>query len=231
MANFGNALQGGIGGALGGASVGGPLGALAGGVLGGLGGLFGGGGSDPQQEEIRKRLLAMSEAGMNPAQAGLSDQRDRQVTYLDQLKALTEGRGPSLAREMLQDSLQRSEASQASVGASSVGRGVGAGAAYRQAGNNMGAMQSQAGGQMAMARAQEQLGALGMYGQNIGATRNADEGMSQYNATQRNLMQEAQRRMQLEALGRANGTITPQPSMGERILGGGAAAYSMFGGR
>lgn len=230
MGSFGNALQGAAGGAMAGGTFG-PAGGLLGGILGGFGGLFGGGGSDPQQEEIRRRLLALSGPGGPAAQAGMSDQRDRQITYLDQLQALSEGRGPSLAREMLQDSLKRSEASQAAVAASGTGRGVGAGGGYRQAANNMGAMQSQANGQMAMARAQEQLGALGMLGSNIGATRGADENMNQFNVQQQNAMNEVNRRLQLEALSRANGTISPQPSMGERILGGGAAAYSLLGGR
>lgn len=230
MASFSNALQGAAGGALAGSSWG-PVGGIVGGALGGLGGLFGGGGSNQTEDDIRKRLLAMSEQGMTAQTANMSDQRGRQVNYLDQLKALSEGTGPSLAREMLKDSLNRSEASQASTAASAVGRGVGVGGAYRQAANTMGAQQSQASGQMAQARAQEQLGALSQYGQNINATRTADEGMNQYNTTQQNQMLEAQRRLQLQALQSAGNGITQQPSMGERILGSGAAAYSLLGGR
>lgn len=226
-------LQGGAGGALAGGSVGGPMGALVGGGLGLLGGLFGGSGEDEQAAEIRRRLMAMSEQGLGPASAaGQSDLRGRQVSHLDQLQALSEGRGPSLAGEMLKGAMDRAQASQAASAANATGRGVGAGGAYRAAAGNVGSMQQNAAQQMAQLRAQEQLGALGMLGGAIGGARGQDETLGMFNAGESNDMTRANRLMQLQALSQAYGANPKTgPSMGEQILAGGASMFGAMGGR
>lgn len=235
MVNLAGGFTGAVGGALGGSSIPGlgPFGAIGGGLLGGLGGLFGGSGKDQMTEEARRRLLALGGQNLTAAQAGMSDQRGRQLNYLDQLQALSEGRGPSLARELLQDSMKQAEASQASTAAGATGRGVGAGAAYRNAAGTLGSMGQAAQRTGALARAQEQLGAMSMLGQNIAATRGADEFNNQFNVGQTNDMAGLSRRLRLEALmggGKLAG-MGQTSSLGDQIGAGGASLYSLIGGR
>jgi hypothetical protein len=231
MVNWSGGFSGAVGGGLGGSAIPG-LGTVGGAILGGLGGLFGGDGQDDTTEEARQRLMAMSQGGYNPGQAGYSDQRGRQISYLDQLQALSNGQGPSLAKEMLRDAMQRSEASQASTAAGAVGRGVGAGAAYRGAAGNIGAMDMNAQRVGAMARAQEQLGALNMYGQHIAGTRDQDEGMNRFNTTQLNDAGSQNQLMRLQALQSAgNMTGGGGASLGDQIGAGGASLYGLVGGR
>lgn len=232
MPSFYNGLSGAGGGALAGGAIGGPAGAIIGGGLGLLGGLFGGSGEDPQVAEARKRLMALSGQDIGFERAGGSDVRGRQMGYLDQVSALSQGRGPSLAREMLRDSMERAKSAGTSAVASAVGRGVGPGGAYRNATNVMAAQQNQAARTGAMAGAAEQLGALSTLGGALQGVRGQDENLSMFNAGQFNDQQARQRAMRLQALGMIPG-MNPKtgPSVGEQILAGGAGAYSMLGGR
>lgn len=233
MAGFGDAFVGGLGGGLGGGAVGGPAGALIGGAGGFLGGLFGGSGEDPQLVEARKRLLALGGQGLGPAaQAGMSDLRPRQVNYLDQVQALAEGRGPSLATELMKDSMNRAEGSQNATAARAVGAGSGAGGAYRQAGANVAAMQSQAGRDTGMMRAQEQLNALSQLGQGIYGARGQDESLNTFNTQQTNQMNSMGRMYQLQALQSLmqGKNAKTGPSLGESIGAGGAKLFGLMGG-
>lgn len=234
MPNWSGGFTGALGGAMGGGATPlGPLGAIGGGLLGGLGGLFGGDGKDQMTEDARRRLLALGGQDINAAQAGMSDQRGRQLNYLDQLQALSQGQGPSLAKEMLKDSMKQAEAGQQSVAAGATGRGVGAGASYRSAAGMVGSMGQAAQRTGAMARAQEQLGALSMLGQNIASTRGSDENMNTFNTQQTNNMAEASRRMRLEALmggGKLAG-MGQTSSLGDQIGAGGANMFALLGGR
>src|SRR5690349_9116109 len=184
-------LAGGFSGALGGGLTGGglgfgPVGAGIGAGIGLLGGLFGGGGLSEEEKQARQRLLALGGQGFDPMMADQSDIRGQQLQQLQRLTALAEGRGPSLASQAINRGVNQAASSQQALAGSATGRGVGPGAAYRNAASTSAGMAQTAIGQGGMARAAEQLGALSqLTGAQYGA-RGQDESLSTFNANQFN---------------------------------------------
>lgn len=240
--NWGQGGQGAVGGAMTGASLGsvaGPWGTAIGGglgaVVGGLGGLFGG----TNDYEARLKKLAEGYGNRQAPQAGqsargeYSDFRQNQAGLISQLEAMARGEGPSAAAIQMREAMDRAAGAQASAAAGAGGRGVNAGAAFRNASNNTAAIQAQGARDTATLRAQEQLNATGLLGQTIGQGRAADENMNQFNAGQQNNMSQfnvdAQLRAmgintqaQLQALAQAAGQAGP--GFGSQMLGAGASA-------
>jgi hypothetical protein len=234
-------LQGAAGGAMAGAAFG-PWGAAIGGALGGLGGLFG---SDPadQQKKYAEQLQKLSAGYGNRAapQAGAAAQgqysgfRQNQAGLISQLEAMARGEGPSAAQMQMREAMDRAAGAQSSAMAGAGGRGVNAGAAFRNASNNTAAVQAQGARDTATIRAQEQLNAYGQLGQAINQGRGADENMNQFNAGAQNQMAMANLQAQLQTLGlndeaqlralmAAMGANTG-PGLGTQILAGGASAF------
>lgn len=234
--NWGQGLQGAGGGAMAGSAAG-PYGAIGGAVLGGTLGLFGGGG----QGDYRKQLDSLAAGyGRMPvpqagpaAQAGYSGFRQNQAGLVSMLQSMAQGHGPSAAAIQMREAMDRAAGSQAAAAAGAGGRGVNAGAAYRNSADNMAAIQAQGARDTATLRAQEQLNAVGQLGQTIGQGRAADEGVNTFNAGQTNqaalanlqaklqsmgLSTEAQLKALMMAMGVAG------PGTGTQVLAGGAQA-------
>lgn len=249
---IGDVLQGAMGGATLGSTVPGVgtlFGALGGGLLGGLGSYFGGQGPAPGAQDLEKLRAfydQMSQQGgvqLPPAaQAGQSGFRDNQANLISQLEALSQGRGPSLASQMLQQQTNQATENQYAQAAGARGNPA---LANRQAMNNAAQLQSQAGAQMANARVAEQLGALQQLGLGIYGARGQDEGLSQFNAGQTNQMATEQGRLgqmnnqiRLQALQQMmSGAMqqgayqAQQPGVGDYLMafGGGLGQMRGFG--
>jgi hypothetical protein len=244
MGQGSQALQGAAGGAMSGAAfgsaipgIGTAIGAGVGGILGGLGGYFGGGGQADYQSQLDK--LAAGYGKRQAPQAGAAAQgqnsqfRANQAGLIAQLEAMARGEGPSAASMMMREAMDRAAGSQASAAAGAGGRGVNAGAAFRQATNNTAAIQSQGARDAGLMRVNEQLGAVSQLGQTIAQGRAGDENMSQFNAGQQNNQSLANLQAQLQTLGlndRAQLQALMQamgaagPGMGTQLLAGGANA-------
>lgn len=243
MGTFGDTLKGGMGGLA--ATGGNPLGGLVGAGLGMFGGLFGGG--DPAGSEQQRLLMALAQEqagrrapGMGLSQAGLSGFRDNQRNLISGLEAMAAGRGPSAATAMLQQQAQAGAANQQAMAAGARGNPA---LAARNAMNNTAALQGQAAGQAAVARAQEQLGAYSQLGGAIGTGRQQDEQLGMFNAGQANDMERARALAQLQFwaqndMGRLNalnsafgnaGAMAQQPSIGDYLMAFGGSLGQMRG--
>lgn len=241
-------FQGAAGGAMTGASIGsaaGPWGTAIGGgigaIAGGLGGYFGSQGSGSYEDRLRQ--LYEKYSNMQAPQAGSAAQgstsafRANQAGLIAQLEAMGRGEGPSAATIQMREAMDRAAGAQASGAAGAGGRGVNAGAAYRNAANNTAAITAQGARDTATLRAQEQFNALQQLGGVIGQGRAADESMSSFNAGQTNQMAQANLEAKLRAMG-----ITTQaqlqallgamgaagPGLGTQLLAGGASALPMM---
>jgi hypothetical protein len=224
VANWSDALKGGLGGATAGMATGNPIGALAGGALGFLGGMFGGG-SDPAGSQQNKYLLELAEEakGRQFDPASYSDFRTDQREHINRLKALASGQGPSLATEMLRKATGDAAANQTAMAAGARGNPA---LAARQALNNTAGITAQANQAGAMARAQEQLSALQQLGLGIYGARGQDEGMNQFNAAQQAQMMSNNDRIRLMALGgslEAQQFMSQQPTFGDYLMGAGGS--------
>ena len=236
MADWSQVGQGAAGGAMMGAALG-PWGAAGGAVIGGALGYFGGGGQADYRAQLDR--LAAGYGNRQAPQAGAASQanysgfRSNQAGLISQLEAMARGQGPSAAAIQMREAMDRAAGSQASAAAGAGGRGVNAGAAFRNASNNTAAVQAQGARDTATLRAQEQMNAMGQLGQVTAQGRAADEGINQFNAGAQNDMQlanlqaklktlglndEAQLRALMAAMGSAG------PGMGTQILAGGASA-------
>lgn len=237
MADLGGFIQGAGGGALGGFGIGGPIGGLVGGVLGGLGGLFGGGEEEKNRKmmtdyynEVRRRGTPSISGASTADYSGF---RRNQSNLISNLEALSQGRGPSLAAEQFKRSTDRNVAQQQGLALSGQGNAT---AAAMGAANNSAQLGAQATQDAGVARMQEQLGALNQLGLTIHGARGMDEDVNKFNANERNQIAiqnlDAQLRARglddaarLQILGNLQGAAAT-PSMGERILAGGAGLFS-----
>lgn len=242
--NWGGAAKGAGGGALAGGAFG-PWGAAIGGVAGGAIGLFSGGESKNDQStrnmlmDYYKSVQSRQPYNMAPTQYGQisGDVRNQQQSLNDQLTALSQGKGPSLAEQQLRSATDRN-VSQAAGFANS---GRGGPMAVSQAANNQARMGAQASQDAASARIAESNQARQLLGLNLHGMREQDENMSQFNAGQGNQMSQAQllalihqRQMQdqgvMGAIGGLQGQNTAQygrPQLSDQILAGGAGLYSL----
>lgn len=134
---------------------------------------------------------------LNPAVASTSDLQMDQRDLVGRLRALSEGRGPSLAQEQMRQSMDRATNQQYAMAAGARGNPA---LAQRQAMNQAGAIQSAAAGQSAQARAAEQLGAMAQMGGVVDQGRRSDETLNMFNAGQQNAMQSAQDALRLRAI-------------------------------
>lgn len=212
-----------------GGAVAGPYGAAIGGAVGGAIGLFSGGGGAKYDQELRNRLMQLEKEYGTPqtATANYSDFRRNQAALVAQQESMARGEGPSAAALQMREAMDRAVASQGSLAAGAVGRGVNAGAALRGAANNAAAIQAQGARDTGLARVNEQLGAMNQLGLTLHGARGMDESMNQFNAQQQNMQMNAARQAQLQALGMANGTYRGESvGMGDQILAGGANMYA-----
>jgi hypothetical protein len=246
----GDALKGAMGGAALGSTVPGVgtlLGGGIGGLLGALGSYWGGSPQNPGQSEIDRMNGLYDQLGnrqpLGPAaQAGYSDFRGDQRGYIDQLNALANGKGPSLATNMLNQATADATNNQYAQAAGARGN---ASLANRSAANSAAMLQGQSAQAGANARVQEQLGALGMLGGTISGARGQDEGLGMFNAGQKNQMsmtdaQLAQMNNQLRLqslMGAMGGQMqgsqiaSQQPGWGDYLMafGGGLGQARGFG--
>lgn len=241
--NWGQGLKGAGGGALIGASFGGPVGAAVGGGVGLLSGFLGG----QTDDESKQRQMLMDyykQVGARQApQAGPADQsaysgfRTNQSGLVSRLEAMANGQGPSLARQQFEQATDRNVRSQQAIAAS--GRG-GPLAQLTQA-NNTAMLGANAAQGSALARTNEQMGAISQLGGVIAQGRSADEGNNQFNASQNNQMAQANLDARLKAmgmddktrmeilsqLGGNNANQAGRPGMGDQLLAGGAGMFSL----
>lgn len=249
--DWGQGAKGAGGGALAGASMGaalGPWGAAAGGVIGGGIGLLSGFGDKETENEKAQRQMLMDyyaklqnrpmQPGMTAAQGMTSDVRGRQLGLLDQLKGMSEGKGPSLAEAQLRSATDRNVAQQAGMANS----GRGGPMSVLAAQNNMAHLGARSAQDAAAARIQEQQQALQLYGLNLHGTRGADEEMSRFNAGQSNDvnaqnmwarlkqmgMQDDAALQIMSQLGGQNAGQASRPGLGDQVLAGGAGMYSQY---
>jgi hypothetical protein len=101
----------------------------------------------------------------------------------------------------MREAMDRAAAAQASGAAGAGGRGVNAGAAYRQASNNTAAVTAQGARDTATLRAQEQYNAAQQLAQTVAQMRAADEQISQFNAQQTNVTSLANLNAKLSSMG------------------------------
>lgn len=245
--NDDQALQGAAGGAMTGAAMGsmaGPYGALIGGAVGGIGGLFlggySGGGAKSYEDQLKnlsKKYGSTSAPQGTASKGSLSQFRQNQAALIAQLEAMGRGEGPSAAQFQMREAMDRAAGAQASGAAGAGGRGVNAGAAYRQAANNTAAIQAQGARDTAALRAQEQYAALQQLAGVVNQSRVADEQMSMFNASQNNELARANLVASMQALGISTESELKAlmaamgvagPGMGSQILAGGASAAPMM---
>lgn len=241
--NFGQGLQGAMGGGMAGSFLG-PAGAIGGGLLGGLAGLFGGnpqGDAQSQLMDYYRRMGGMQAPQAGPAMtAGGSPYEQQRAGFLNQLQAWANGQGPSAALQQMRQGMDMAAASQAAGVAGTAARGGGGvGGAGRQAANNTAAMQQATNNQMGVVRSQEQQAAMGMYGNALQGAIGQNQELNQFNAAQQNDMARANLAAKLQALGittdaqlRALLTAlgSAQPGLGTSILAGGAAMAPFMNG-
>ena len=228
---LGDIIQGAAGGALGGSTFG-PGGTILGGLAGGLGGFFGGNAQEDQRKRQQSFYDELSRGGpqSGPAfQGDYSGFRDNQKNLITQLEAMAQGRGPSLASEQLKAATDRNISQQIGLAQSGAGNPA---AAAMMAGQNAQRLGAQAAQDSGQARIQEQMGALDRLGLNLHGARDADEGMNRFNAGQSNQNQWNNLNANLDTnrlRGMTLGGMDPgqQPSLGERILSGGAGMFGM----
>lgn len=225
--------QGAMGGATAGFAVGGPLGGLIGGGLG----LLGGFGGDPQAEyqEMLKKLMSGYQNRTAPqmgqaAQAGQSQLMGNRAQLIAQLEAQARGDGPSAARLQMQQAADRTAQMMSSNAAGAGGRGVNAGAAMRNAGNQAANVMQQNNQNMGIMRAQEQLNAMGQLGQNINAGIGQDNQMSQWNAGAQNDQASLNAQLQMQMLGLNDRSQLQAIGMGMGGAGQGLGTSLMAGG-
>lgn len=243
--NYGGGLKGAAGGALAGSSFG-PVGTVAGGLIGGAVGLFGGGESE-QEKQNRERLDAYynevhnrAPVQLGPTQYGQTsgDMRNRQLSLADQLQALSEGKGPSLAEQQMRSATDRNVAQQTSFANSGRGGPMAAG----RAANNSARLGADAAGQAMQGRIAEGNQARSLLGLNLHGMRGQDEQMSQFNATQGNEANQAQMWATLKQQGMTDDAILQilgkkqaqesnvqgRTSEGDAILAGGASMFNTY---
>lgn len=241
--NWGQASQGAIGGGSAGAATGNPY--VAGGAAL-LGGLLGGIGGDPN-EEYKKRLQMMMAGYQNRQapqigaahQAGQSQLVGNRAGLIAQLEAMARGEGPSAARLQMREGMDRAVAAQAANAAGAGGRGVNAGAALRNAGNQSAAIMSQGNRDMGVMRAQEQANAVGQLGQNISSGIGADNQLGMFNAGALNGNDQANAELRMRMLGLNDASQfqalqmlfgNQTPGVGTSLMAGGATAAPVIAG-
>lgn len=235
---IGNALQGAAGGAAAG-SILGPVGAVAGGVLGGALGYFGSDGESDEQKQYREQLAALGQyqaPNLGQMQYANTGQYGGAIDQsLAMQLAAAQGNGPSAAMAAARMQQDRNAQNQLAMAAGAVNRGVSAGAAYRNASNVNAAGDMATQQQLIQARAQEQLNAMSLYGQQGLTAQGQSQDLNMFNsrqandfAVQRARMEQDERNRQMQALQAAAGINSKTgPSTGEQIMAGGAAARSM----
>jgi hypothetical protein len=241
MGGANDALSGAAGGAAMGSAFG-PWGAAAGGLIGGIGGYFGAGSGQDYYQTQLKKLQAGYQGRQAPqmgpaAQAGPSGLMGNRASMIAQLEAQSRGEGPSAARLQMQQAADRSAQMLASNAAGAGGRGVNAGAAMRNAGNQSANVMQQNNQNMGIMRAQEQLNAMGQLGGAIGQGIGQDNQQAQWNAGAQNDQASLNTQMQMQMLGLNDrsqlqalqmGMGGAQPSLGQSLMAGGATAAPML---
>jgi hypothetical protein len=245
--SLGQGLKGAGGGALAGGSFGGPMGALVGGGLGLLAGF--GSGENDQEAQYRKMLMEqMGAVGQGPmqqagpaAQSAYSGFRANQTGLVNRLEAMANGQGPSLARQQFEQATDRNMRGQQAMAAS----GRGGPLSHLTAANNMAMLGANAAQGSALARTNEQMGAISQLGGVLAQGRAADEGTNQFNADAQNQMaiqnlrarldqmgMDQQTKMQiLSQLGGLNASQAGRPGLGDQVLAGGAGMFAMGAGQ
>ena len=215
----------------------GPFGMLAAGLWGGQ--------SDASAQRNRLAEYERATAGrpireLGPANlAGNSGYEANRAAMIAQLEAMARGQGPSVAQNQMREAMDRSTGAQTGMAQGAAGRGMSAGAAFRTAGNNMAAIQTQGARDTTNARVMEQQGALNQLSGAVGTAVGQQNQQAQFNAGQQNQMQVAQLDADLRQQGMndANRLAILQmyqqnirPSLGARLGAVGVAGLSMAAG-
>ena len=127
-------------------------------------------GLSDQAAAERARYAGQYQQGFD--QSGQS--RDQQLQGLNYLRGIAEGTGPSAAQNQMMQGLAAARNQQASIAANARGGAGGMLAAQQAGANAAGQLSTQGVTQAAGLRAQEQLGAIGQYGQLAGQVREGD---------------------------------------------------------
>lgn len=237
MGQWGEGAKGAAGGALAGGAVGGPIGAGIGGIAGGLLGYFGGdNGDDAYKQKLDAYYADL--ANRQAPQAGPAAQgqysgfRGAQSAMIGRLDAMSQGQGPSLAKQQFAQATDRNIGAQQAMGATGRGGAMGA----FNAANNMGMLGTQAAQGSAMARTNEQTQAYQQLGMSLYGARNADEDMNKFNAGQQNQTMLANLDARLKAMGLNDqarlqilaqmGGQANQPTTGDQLMAGGAGMFA-----
>lgn len=227
--NWSGGAQGAVGGGMAGAPAG-PWGAAIGAGIGGLLGAFGGGNSD--EEEMRRRSNGRAPQMDPAAQSRYSAFRGNQSDLIAMLEAQARGEGPSLAQAQLQAATDRNQKGQQALAAGA--QGPNAMLAQFQAMQNSSGLGMQAAQDAAMARMQEQYNAQNQLGLTLHGARGMDEANNQFNAAALNQHQYGNLQARMEGRGQNNSMLMnaynagQQPGLGERLLAGGAGAFSQY---
>ena len=244
--NWGQGAKGAAGGALAGSALG-PWGAAAGGAIGGAIGLFSGNGESPDQARTRQMLMdyyknvqGRQPVQLGPTQYGQTDNgvRNQQQSLVDQLTAISQGKGPSLAEQQLRSATDRNVAQQASFANS----GRGGPMAAARAANNSARLGAQSAQDAASARIAEANAARDQLGLNLHGMRESSDTMSRFNAEQGNQASQAQMWATLKQQGMSDEAAmnvikglqgqdsfdVTRPGVGDQTLAGGAGLYSMY---
>jgi hypothetical protein len=220
MGGLGDFTKGAGGGALAGSAFG-PWGTVIGAGIGGLAGWLGGG-SDADAAKKAQMDYFNQLANAGPAQqAGMSDFRNNQKAYINNLENMAAGRGPSLADAQMRAATDRSTKQASGLAQSGAGNPAAAMMMAQEASGQMGAQNAQ----NAMAgRIQEQLNANQLLGMNLYGARNADEEMNRFNASQSNNFTLDNNRLRGMVLGGA-GQNASNVGLSDQILAGGAGMF------
>lgn len=261
MGDWGEAGKGATGGAIVGGTLGGPAGAVAGGVIGGAMGYFGGGGGSSPKWNSKYNLphygsqystygrLAGQYGNRDAPQMADSRFRHYQGSLARMLLDQSRGQGPGQALVRMQAQQAADRGAKQQLAMAQGGAAGGSAMSARNAAMGTAAMQSQVGGQAAMAGLQAQLGAMGQLGQVAQGARGQDLARASGNAglelqsrgindaaqlealRQRLQASQMQQQGQLQFMGAKTGynqAQSMQPTMGDRLLGAGMGAGSMY---
>jgi hypothetical protein len=132
--------------------------------------------------------------------------RQQQLAALAQVQGLANGTGPSAANAQMMQGLASARQQQASIAANARGGGAGLAAAQQAAAQQGSNIATTGAGQAATLRSQEQLGAIGQYGQMAGQLRASDFGAAQLSTAQQ--QQSAQQAQAYEQM--KQGMLTQQ---------------------
>lgn len=192
-------------------------------------------GVNSQMDEYYRRIKERQAPQLGAAsQSQFSGFRDNQQALVSRLEAMSNGQGPSLAREQMKAATDANMASASSVAQSGRGNAALANIQAQNVVGRLGAQAAQDNSQLAMS---EQLGAINQLGGVINQGRGNDEANTQFNALQQNYRDQANLEAILKSRGLDDAAIQQilqtkmqgamRPTFGDQLMAGGAGMLSM----